>query len=263
VNSSYPVQSAFGCAIWTITVYWWYLASLGLITLISVERYLAICQPVTHRNIRGKARTVKLILAIWVFSLLLTLTLVPRYGRFVTKCMLWPDTEHFKNLPNLINFCDPISKLAHIYANFIGIISLLLTMIINITLFVKIIRVLRDRSGTSTNSTDRVRYQVTRTLVANGIVFFVCQVPYRVFTMDDVFDNLGHLDILQSEKEESLILTVGRAFVFLNAIINPYLYVFSCQLYRKEMLKLFCGGLRQNRAITANAPTTPTSRTTV
>ena len=244
VNSSYPVNSIFGCAMWTITTHWWYLASLGLITLISMERYFAICQPVTHRNARGKkARSTKQIVATWLCSLLLTLTLIPRYSRFVTNCMLWPDSEDFENLPNTVNDCEPMSKSADIYASFMEIITLLLTMIINIALFTRIIQTLRSMSGTtSSDYADRVRYQVTRTLVANGIIFFVCQVPFRVFTIDDVFDNLGGgVDILPSQATESMVLTIGRAFVFLNSIINPYLYVFSCQHYRRGMVKAFCG----------------------
>ncbi|XP_072048909.1 kappa-type opioid receptor-like [Amphiura filiformis] len=251
VNGSFPVRSSFGCSIWQISTHWWYLGSLSFITLITVERYLAICKPVQHRNFRGKYLTLKIVIAVWVLSLLLTLTGVPQYSRSVFHCILWPESEEFIDLPITFNDCDPESSAADIYVNLLQILTLILGLIINFVLFAKIIIALRRFSKRSSRS-QNVSKQVTRTLLANAIIFFICQVPDRIFAFDDIFDNVGGVDLLRSHYSEALVLLVGRAFLFLNSIINPFLYVLSCKLYREAMLKAICGERCANK--TADDP---------
>ncbi len=240
INGSFPVSSAFGCSMWQVSTHWWYLGSISFITLITVERYLAICKPVQHRNFRSKYLTLKLVIVVWIISLVVTLTGVPQYSQWVFHCLVWPDSEDFEGLPMTFNDCDPEGSGADIYVNLFQILTLVVCMIVNFVLFFKIIVALRDFSKRASTSSD-VSSQVTKTLVANGIIFFVCQIPARIFSLDDVFDNIGTVDLLRSHFSESLVLLIGRAFLFLNSIINPFLYVFSCKLYRDSMLKAFCG----------------------
>ena len=254
VNLAFPVDSTLGCALWVISTHWWYPASLGFITLISFERYFAICRPMTHR-MNKKARNLNHVLVTWILALLLTVTIVPQYGKFSTNCMLWPETEDFADLPVMVNECEAVNQIADIYANLVAIMLLILTLVINFVLFVRIISALRNHAKRSrrrsvSSVADRASTQVTRTLVANGIIFFICQLPLRVFTLDDVFDNLDDImndnlddkfNFLSSQYLESFILLVGRAFLLLNAVINPFLYVFSCQHYRQAMVRAFCG----------------------
>ena len=116
-------------------------------------------------------------------------------------------------------------------------------------LYFKIIITLsgRDILQTSESTEDlsvevtRVRNQVARTLIITGIVFFVCQISSRIGNLDDVFDYLHvNFDIL-NHKEEATVTAVGHAFLFLNSIINPFIYVFSCEHYRQGMIEAFCG----------------------
>ena len=101
VNTEFPVHSAFECAISVISVNWWYFISLGLITLISAERYVAICHPIKHRNIKGKARTFKLLAAIWISAFVISPTQAPQNGKFTIFCLLWPELEEFDKLPRI------------------------------------------------------------------------------------------------------------------------------------------------------------------
>ena len=244
VNSSYPVSTSFGCAIWMVSSHWWYLGSLFFITLITVERYFAICKPLVHHiHFKEKSLTVKIIIAAWIVSFVLTLTGVVQFSRSIKHCVLWPKTVEFKDFALTFNDCDPVNVAADVYVHMLMIITLIISLILNFVLFVLIIKSLRRFSNrSSTEYVNRVTKQITRTLIANGIIFFVCQVPARIFSVDDVFDNLTeNIDILNTRQRESTILLVGRAFLFLNSIINPFLYILTCKHYRASMLKAFCG----------------------
>ena len=235
-----PVISAFGCASYVISTHFWYLTSLGLITLISAERYLAICKPLVHRTIRSKSRNLKLTIGTWISAFLVTLTLIPQNGKFTTICVLWPDVKEFDYLPREISRCEPLNETTDIYVSLFIVTSFMLILTVNFVLLVKISMALKSSPSTSSN-TERIRYQVTRTLMANGVIFFVCQLPYRIYALDDAFDKL-HLpfDIL-SEQAELTVVLIGLTFLYLNSIINPYLYVFTCQHYRVAMVRAFCG----------------------
>ena len=237
VNTEFPVYSTFECAISVISVNWWYFTSLGLITLISAERYVAICHPVKHRNIKGKARTLKLLAVIWISAFFITLTQAPQNGKFTIFCLLWPELEEFDKLPRTIKDCEPVNVVADIYGSSVALVSLILTLVINVVLFYKIIKQLRMH--TAGTSADQARHQVTRTLIANGIIFFLCQLPYRVWVLDDVLDLTEKVDLIGPELE-SLLLVVGRGFLILNSTVNPYLYVATCRHYRQAMMKAFC-----------------------
>ena len=243
VNLAFPVHSTFGCAFWVISTHWWYLASLGLVTLISVERYFAICKPVKHRNFKYALRHRNVIILIWMTTLIITLTAIPQYGRLETNCMIWPDKENFTHLPKSIDRCVPVNEVANIYAHLIAKGVLIVAVLVNIGLYAKIIAALRKyRNKRSTLVTERIRTQVTRTLVINGIIFFICQFPYRVFTLHDVLESLTtDFELLESHKTESTVQLVGRVFLFLNSTINPFLYIMCCQHYRESMRKAFFG----------------------
>ena len=250
----WPANSSAGCSALTVFIYTWYFASLGFITLISVERYFAICKPFSRVNTMGRRRPIRLITGVWVLGFLLCVTLAPQYAHFQYYCIIWPDTSKFDGLPTLINDCEPVSKIWLIWGSLLSIVSFVLTMIVNCYMFAAIIISLSKRPKSSiTSRADRTRYQVTRTLVANGIIFFICQVPYRIWSLDDFMDRVFEdVDLLDSLPKETLVITIGRAFVLINSIINPFLYVFSCEHYRKSMVQAFCGNRDVSHLSTRN-----------
>ncbi|XP_072050055.1 neuromedin-U receptor 1-like [Amphiura filiformis] len=253
INRSYPVDSPFGCAMWVITTRLFCMVSVMFTTIITIERYLAICHPLKHMMMKGKKRNVKLIAFIWVFGFFAALSIAPRFAANKTYCLLWPDTEEYNNMPMLFHTCSQHKSFPHAgaYEGILIMFVLILAMIFNSVLFYLIIRALNERSkselrgaGQQQNQAnieiDRVRNQVARTLVANGIIFYLCQIPYRVYSLDDIADEL-HLDIaFLDDQQEVTVLNIGRLFLLLNSSINPYLYLVGCRHYREAFWKTFC-----------------------
>ena len=252
VNRAYPVNSMVGCVSWVITTRLWYFASVELTTLISVERYFAICHPVKHRLMTGKTRNVKLLCAVWITSCGITLTIIPRFAAFTRYCLIWPNTPEYMDMPESFNACRSVEGFSNLgaYEGLLYIVFFVLAMALNGVLYFKIIlaltrRPIRRHNNQNDNNqqqrpseADVARNQVARTLIASGIVFFVCQLPYRFYSLDDVIDDLLDIDILDTQPKVTILIT-GRLFLTLNSIINPYIYVFSCQHYRQAMKEAF------------------------
>ncbi len=104
VTLGWPVNTGFGCAMLTLTSYSWYYASVGLQTLISVERYIAICHPIRHLSFKGGKRNAKLLAMIWISAPLVTLTIAPRYCWYFYICIIWPDTPEYSSSPSVVGF---------------------------------------------------------------------------------------------------------------------------------------------------------------
>ena len=81
----------------------------------------------------------------------------------------------------------------------------------------------------------RIRNQISRTLIACGIIFFACQSPYRIAKLDFLLDDL-ELSIFDDELFNTL-LSLGQVLILLNSAINPYLYGLTCKHYRHAIIK--------------------------
>ena len=160
-------------------------------------------------------------------------------------CVLWPPTETYKNMPTTKRQCKPINTQAQTYDYLMSLIVFVTALIVNFWLYACIILALRQRPASSASGVDdrqktiahRVRNQVARTLILNGVLFFLCQTPYRLYYVIDFLVVVHGFDNLESI--HTLIDIIGHGFLFLNSVINPFVYVFSCQFYRRSMMKAF------------------------
>lgn len=99
-------------------------------------------------------------------------------------------------------------------------------------------------SCTDSACNQRARRQVVLMLATVVLSFFVCLLPFRVFTMwiilvpERTFVDLGF-------KHYYVILYTSRVMVYLNSAVNPILYNLMSSKFRHGFCKLFpgCGGV--------------------
>ena len=238
-----PWSSTAGCASISSALHTPYFASICLVTLVSIERFLAICFPLKHRMINNKSRTAKMVLATWLITLAFTTLVAPTYTKHEILCLLWPEKWQHR-LPTVINYCNAATW------HFIDISAILqfapfiIALILNTILYALIICRLsqRDVSDNGNEKTglksqaDKVRNAVARMLVINGIAFFLCLAPWQFYNMYYfVFRNCAGCRALDNNHVYILRWT-GRCLNVLNSAINPIIYSATNARYRQAFL---------------------------
>ena len=241
-----PYGTSAGCWGNIYPIYLSYYSSVLLVTLVSLERFFVICMPIKHRLIKGKARTVKLIAACWGISVVLAALSTPRFGLLKQKCFLWPDSEDFAHLPATRRSCYLISNNLAILAEFIQTISFVVAMVISCITYYKLIRTLsqtpaltwsgsRSTRGRREMRNKKVRNEVARVLIINGIAFFLCQFPARVIGIDKLIRVInGNL-----QDNYATIFAIASGLLLINSAINPFIYGLSSRFYKVAFCEAF------------------------
>lgn len=242
INRASGFNSEFGCVFLTLGWRLFYVASLELMTIISFERYLAVCCPVKYLALKGKKGNIELLVAVWLIAIACATPYALHLSQLKTYCVVWPKTWEDRQMPKTFNLCnnERFALVKNFYMPIFDIFMFTLVLLLNCALFFKIIQELGRVAETNDRKTklDRIRIQVTKTLVANGIIFFVCQVSYRFYYIDDILDTLFQLKFMTTHEKLNILLS-GHVLQMLNSSINPYLYVLTCQHYRKAFKKAF------------------------
>ena len=160
-----------------------YYTSLVIVSMVSSERFYAICNPLQHKAIAGKSRTLKLIFGALAMGLIFTVINAPCFAVFSSFCVIWPNTDKYADMPTTGGRCGPTSFTYYIYQELFTIILFITLFIYNSSLYVMIVVTLSRRSVMKDSGdnpqADKIRNQVARVLILNGLVFFLCQGPYR------------------------------------------------------------------------------------
>ncbi|XP_072035423.1 neuromedin-U receptor 1-like [Amphiura filiformis] len=237
-------ESSIGCTLNFLPCMTGYFGSMILVTLVTLERFYAICFPLQHRSINGKGRTVKLVIISWLISLAFGAATVTGYGHHITYCFVWPETEEFHSIPTIKNACTGFNNFFWLLSTATETLPFLLTLCANTIMYVFIIKALGRRSVTKAEATQetqmkRVRNQVAFMLIINGSLFFLCQAPYRIVAIENfVVEITG--DKFLSKSLHDTLLALGRTLFFINSAINTYVYNAVSPFYREAFKEAFC-----------------------
>ena len=85
------------CSIGYGTILTTFYASLLLVTLVSFERFMAICYPLKHRMVNSIKRTVTLTIISWLIAVGMAAAVVPGWGTVARVCLIWQQEEKEEN----------------------------------------------------------------------------------------------------------------------------------------------------------------------
>ena len=88
-----PLTTNVGCGLFYFTYYLSFFASILLITLVTLERYFAICHPLKHRQMNNKKRSVILTIITWFVAAVFAVLVSLRFGKLKKLCILYAPTE--------------------------------------------------------------------------------------------------------------------------------------------------------------------------
>ena len=245
IKGGMPLTTSKGCTLIHFFASFPYYLSVTLITFVSLERFFAICLPLSKWSLAGKSRTRNLIAVSWFIGVILSTAWVLTSGKIHAECVIWPNKEQYKEVPTIRWQCDVISNSVafRVYTiNFI-LLSYAIFLLPILVMYGAIIRALSRRDATTMSEDNRkkevteVRNQVARLLIALGTVFFIFQTPSRLSL---TIEHLNKLDtdmhLFFAKNNVSLIKQYSSLLLVFNTVINPYLYVVLSKSYRDAYL---------------------------
>ena len=223
----------------------WFV-SVGGVTVVSFERFIAVCYPLRAHSMQSKSRTLAVTVGIWIFAITMGGLTVPRYGKTLKLCLIWPDGDAYIDMPTIFQTCIPMGtgKSIAIYTEIIEAASFFVALLVNAYFYGNIIYALSSRSVVGDEDskqhahTTQIRNQVARALVINGIVFFITQTPYRINNIDGLSKTFNGTGFLTKSQSDTLKV-ISRGFLYLNSAINSFIYAFSSSFYRHGFREAF------------------------
>ena len=229
----------YGCPIIIAFIDASYLAALFMVTSVSVERYYAVCRTQSARTNARKSSFLALVVLSWIVSVAIAAAFVPASIQMFIGCRVWPDVEPFANLPMYRGTCEAPPHLVRypVYVNTFRTVPYFLLLVLNIWLYVSIV-VSMTRTAQETRIAGRVdinlaqRNQVARMLIINGVIFFVCLVPFELFCLIEAANMLHPDNQIVPERIVTPLRYVSQSMSYINNVVNPLIYVGMSKRYR-------------------------------
>ena len=232
-------------------------ASLYLLTMVTLEKYYAICKPYQHHaKFGGTLRSVKLAILGWTLAFSFACILMPAYWDFQEICIRWPESD-YPVIPEEFGFCVPVAEWAVHIANGVQTFPFFIALIANFAMYYFIIRAMRQKSRAVAPNTlnpnvsflqrTKTRHQLTRMIVINGIIFFICLAPFECISFSLMISNWLGKNIL-TQSEFAVLVHVCRILTYINAAINSFVYGVTNERYRKSFMTSL-GGCNKNNTI--------------
>ena len=268
-------DSNFDCALGNGSIFATHFTADCLLVFMSLERYLAICKPLNYRIISSKGRTLKLIVSSWVFGILFSLVVTPRFSSLTKSCVLWPKRKQYENLSRYLRSCSTTHRVFNWLSDIAMSIPYFTAFLLNTVMYCLIIRKLHKRVRqigdiSSRGSREReleiqqpsehvsepvpagqanahnVRNKVARLLIAIGTSYFLCFLPYIITRLNSVFLYLSdnQVGLLLSDKQSWIMYWVVVGLATLNSVINPVIYSVTNARYRNAFKRVFLCDIR-------------------
>ncbi|RVE74760.1 hypothetical protein OJAV_G00024840 [Oryzias javanicus] len=196
-------------------------SSVFIITLMSVERFVAVRYPFASVNWKRKKAMNKVLFAVWTVSFLFSIPVIP------TQIV---DTD--------------LGQEQCLYRNYTSITQELLCLLLETVLgYIVPISILVICYGCLCSRITQMTFRSKRksTVVIGSIViaFAVCWTPYHIGNLLSLVilaiqdSNKDAADNLESIR--STMATIAGALVFISSTINPILYMFAARSFRKSL----------------------------
>ncbi|XP_055849007.1 pyrokinin-1 receptor [Episyrphus balteatus] len=222
-------------------------ATVLTITAFTVERYVAICHPFFAHAMSKLNRATKIILLIWLISLLTALPQAAQFGvnSFfgVKKCtVVRIIVEYSFQLSTFLFFFAPMTIILVLYL----LIGVKLHQANSLKSNGNILY--RSGNGSSVRSKNQQgTKRVLKMLVAVVIAFFLCWAPFHAQRLIAVYGGGGdgsHSSIVI--KLYNIMTYISGVLYYLSTCINPLLYNIMSNKFRgafKETFQCFGGGI--------------------
>ncbi|CAL8248588.1 unnamed protein product [Lota lota] len=202
-----------------------YYSGIFFITLMSVDRYLAIVHAILARKARTRSFGVLAAVVTWVAGLLASF---PEVGFLQAQSY----NGTFYCAPSYVKSSEDDSR--HRWTVFglfkMNILGLAIPLVIMTFCYSQIVRTLLS-SQTS-------KKQAIRLIAVVVSVFFCCWLPYNVTCFFKALELTGDYTSCNSSRHIRTALQVTEVIAYGHSCINPMLYAFVGERFRRQLLRL-------------------------
>ncbi|XP_076603627.1 trace amine-associated receptor 13c-like [Chaetodon auriga] len=211
------------CAVYYVSDYTLTSASVGTMVLISVDRYVAICDPLHYSTKINQERVQICVFVCWVFSVIFhcvrfkdNLKQLGRYNSCVGECVL---------------VIDYVAGFVDLFLSFIGPVTVIVVLYMRVfVVAVSQARAMRSHIVTVTVqcsvkvTAKKSELKAARTLGVVVVVFLICVCPYFCVALT------GQDTMLNASSSAFII-----CLFYFNSCLNPVIYAFFYPWFRKSI----------------------------
>uniref|UniRef100_A0A3B5ASW3 Delta-type opioid receptor-like n=1 Tax=Stegastes partitus TaxID=144197 RepID=A0A3B5ASW3_9TELE len=235
-TSTLPFQSAkylmntwpFGellCKVVMAIDYYNMFTSIFTLTMMSVDRYIAVCHPVKALDFRTPTKAKLINVCIWILSsavgvpvMIMAVTRVTSKGKRILLLFPKPDW-----------YWDTVTKICVFIFAFVVPV-----LVITICYGLMILRLKSVRLLSGSKEKDRNLRRITRMVLVVVAAFIVCWTPIHIFIIVKTMVNIDHKNLLVVACWH-LCIALG----YTNSSLNPVLYAFLDENF-KRCFRDFC-----------------------
>ncbi|XP_043117895.1 C-C chemokine receptor type 5-like [Puntigrus tetrazona] len=201
-----------------------FYSGIFFIVLMSVDRYLAVVHAVFALRVRTRTYGILASMVIWIISVLASfpelIHLKTTEKDNATYCRSYPandqNSSHYSKTFGIIKM------------NIMGLIVPL--FVIGFCYSMILMRLLTVRSS---------RRQAMRLVIAVMVVFFCCWAPYNIVAFVKALElNDFITQSCDRSKAINLSLQITEALAYSHSCVNPFLYVFVGEKFRRHLFRL-------------------------
>lgn len=209
------------CRIWFSEYIMWALCVTSTVNLVlvSLERYIAVCHPVKHRNIFTLKRARIGIGCAWIWGFTYQSYWAIVHRNSLGECQAYWPSGMLQLLLGLVIF----------------ILEYLLPLSIMTFAYVSIILMLRKRTKSKSKMScfQQAKKNVTITLILVFFSYVICWTPTELTYLQY---NLGG-----SYNFDGALHKTVTILVLCNMCVNPFIYTFKYEQFKTQLRKVFCG----------------------
>ncbi|XP_041370775.1 gastrin/cholecystokinin type B receptor-like [Gigantopelta aegis] len=215
-------------------------ASVLTMLVIAVERFQAVCYPLTLRNKKVFSITIKwvTIAVVWLVSFICCLPFL--------YIAVYRDSRYLDGTP--IKVCRQYMKYSwqKVYVTILFVVFFAIPLCIMAVLYGFVILKLKQKSGVlykekneTSSRVQNARNKVIIMSITITVLFFILHAPLRIAGMWMTFTRASNIDALGFEGFWNLICII-RVMFYVNSCVNPIVYGIVSSKFRREFWKICC-----------------------
>ncbi|XP_036006821.1 B2 bradykinin receptor-like [Fundulus heteroclitus] len=220
--------------------------SIYFLVLVSIDRYLALVYPLSHKTIRRPKFAKIGCLLVWILGFVLS---VPK---LINRELVPHD--------NIIKCGEKDETISDTCEYMILVLAFIIPVSIITFCTIKILQTLRSRFMEREKTKDKDK-RATSLVLAVLLAFLICWLPFHLLKIPSRLQSARILTSCSSEKTIYFCKQIFLYLAFFNSVLNPVLYVIAGKNFRKKVKELFNHwNLKRNSTFSLTSTSTKLSR---